>query len=106
MKVNIKIVEKLIETYLGKHVVDKVTGMKGVATSFSMDLFGCVQFLVVRTGISKSKTEDEMTSWWFDVTRLTVTSARRVMPLPDYDKHYLVSGEKGAATKPAQHKQP
>jgi hypothetical protein len=84
---------------LGHKVTDKVTGFKGIVSSIAFDLYGCIQAIVtpeVKKG--EVKVED---SRWFDVQRLTVTSKKPVMPMPDYDKGYVAEGSKGAAPKPA-----
>ena len=88
-------IEKHIET-LGKPVQDKVTGLSGIVTSVSFDLYGCVQ-AVITPYADGSKLNDSM---WLDVTRLKITSEERVMDLPDYSKGYIAEGRKGCAEKP------
>lgn len=62
---------------LGFKVQDKVSGFKGIATSASFDLYGCVQILI-RPQLKKDETKlaDAM---WLDLNRLKVTSKVRVM---------------------------
>lgn len=77
---------------LGKKVQDKVTMTKGVVTSISFDLYGCVQ-AIVNPGIDKAGASRD--SQWFDISRLKVTSDKPVMEVPTFG---LV---KGPAAKPA-----
>ena len=81
---------------LGKKVKDKVTGVKGVVTSMSFDLYGCVQAIVVPT----TKDNTVANGSWFDVTRLTVTSKNPVMDIPNFNQGYIAEGRKGPADKP------
>jgi len=83
---------------LGMKVTDKVTGFKGVVTSISFDLYGCIQAIVTPEAGNDGKQEE---SRWFDVRRLTVTSKAPVMTLPNYEYGYVAEGRKGAADKPA-----
>ena len=62
---------------LGFSIKDKVTGMEGVATSASFDLSGCVQILLRP---KKQKDKDKLPeAMWFDLSRLQITSKKRVM---------------------------
>jgi len=83
---------------LGQTVKDKVTGFKGVVTSISFDLYGCIQAVVMPPTGENSKQEDGR---WYDVARLTITSSERAMPVPDYGNVSVADGEKGPAEKPA-----
>ena len=83
---------------MGKQVIDKVTGFKGIATSLSFDLYGCVQVAVTPKA---DKGREYGVGQWFDVTRLEVLKDKRVMDIPDYSKGYIAEGRKGAADKPA-----
>lgn len=79
--------------YLGLIVEDKVTGIKGVVTSISFDLYGCVQALV-DPGIDKNgKTQDRH---WMDLVRLDVIKKKPVITNPF--EGMLVG--KGPAEKP------
>ena len=73
---------------LGLKCKDKVTGFKGVITSISFDLYGCVQ-AVVNPEISEDGNRQD--SAWYDVNRLTITSKTPVMQRPDFD-YCLVKG--------------
>ena len=87
--------------FLGLTVKDKVTGFKGVATSISFDLYGCIQALV-NPGLDNNKKTQDQT--WFDVARLEVISKKPVMELPSYlkqDGHVIVNNViKGPSEKP------
>lgn len=74
--------ETIIAKYLGMPVKDKVLGIKGVVTSVCFDLYGCVQ-ADVHPGLDKSGKPMESRGW-YDVSRLEITSTKRVMPLPDF----------------------
>jgi len=83
---------------LGLDVEDRVTGFKGVVTSISFDLFGCIQ-AVVNPGTDKEgKVRD---SHYFDVNRLEILSHTPVMRLPDFDLGPIAEGRHGPAEKPA-----
>jgi len=82
---------------LGVKVMDKVTGYKGVVTSISFDLFGCIQAVVTPEAGEAGKQEE---SRWFDVARLKVTGKKPVMGLPNYEYGYVAAVSKGAAEKP------
>jgi len=82
---------------LGFKVKDKVTGFKGVITSLSFDLYGCIQYVVTPSTDEKGKQQDGR---WFDVTRLEVLSTKPVMEQPKFEKAYVAAGKKGAAEKP------
>lgn len=81
---------------LGLKVKDRVTGFKGVVTSLSFDLYGCIQAIVTPQANSKG---DKADSEWFDVTRLEVTDDKPVMALPDFERGYIATGKKGASNK-------
>jgi len=82
---------------LGCKVKDRVTGMKGVVSSISFDLYGCIQ-AIVNPGINKEGLPQEC--HWFDVSRLSVTSSTPVMKVPDFDFGTVAEGNKGPAEKP------
>lgn len=86
---------------LGHKVEDRVTGLKGVVTTVTFDLYGCIQALV-HSGIDKA-TGKPREQHWFDVARLRVTSTTRVMPRPDFlhTPATIAAGGKGPAEKPA-----
>ena len=82
---------------LGLRAEDKVTGFKGVVTSVSFDLFGCLQ-VVLTPAVDKNgaKTLGE----WFDVARLTITGKTPVMEVPNFDYGVQAEGRQGASEKP------
>lgn len=85
---------------LGYRVRDRVTRVEGVVVSVSFDLFGCIQAIVNR-GFDKDGKQLE--SQWFDVARLEVIDAVRVMNPPTFDwtPAAIAAGEKGPAEKPS-----
>lgn len=82
---------------LGMEVKDKVTGMRGVVTSLSFDLYGCVQVIVTpvidKEGVLK-------TGVWFDIARLDITGKKPVMDVPNFEIGAVAKGLKGGAAKP------
>jgi hypothetical protein len=80
---------------LGHKVVDKVTGMKGVVTSISFDLYGCIQAVITPAIDEKELKPRE--GHWYDVQRLKVTSREPVMAVPTF------SVESGPERKPIPH---
>jgi len=85
---------------LGLRVGDKVTGLTGVVTSISFDLYGCVQ-AIVNPGLVEGKLADSV---WFDVARLKVLDPTPVMDLPDFEHGPVAEGKKGPAEKPTLNK--
>ena len=85
---------------LGHRVQDSVTGFKGVATSVSFDLYGCIQILV-NPGMDKDGKLQDQT--WFDSNRLEVLPDGPVMERPqfEYTPENIAAGDKGPAEKPA-----
>jgi hypothetical protein len=83
---------------LGVKVEDRVTGMKGVITSISFDLYGCVQ-AVINPGLDKDeKPRDGM---WMDVARFKVLDTTPVMARPDFiGDTKQAAGLQGPAEKP------
>lgn len=82
---------------LGYEVEDKVTGFKGIITSISFDLYGCVQAIVLPKVDKDAKIPDPR---WFDLPRLKITSKKPVMEQPRFHDKRVVEGRKGAAEKP------
>ena len=78
---------------LGKKVKDRVTGMEGIATSVSFDLYGCIQVLI-HPGLKDDGTPRE--TRWFDSNRLTVTNDVPVMEPPSF----IAGADKGPEAKP------
>jgi hypothetical protein len=83
---------------LGKKAKDRVTGFKGVISSVSFDLYGCIQAAITPPVDKNGETTGGQ---WFDVTRLEVNTGNPVMAVPDFDAGYVADGLKGAAEKPA-----
>jgi hypothetical protein len=83
---------------LGLPVEDKVTKFKGVVTSVSFDVYGCVQ-CIVQPAVSKDNKPSD--SHWFDWKRLTVTSKKHALKPMPFD-NMTVGQERGPAAKPAQ----
>lgn len=82
---------------LGKKAVDSVTGFKGVVTSLSFDLYGCIQVVLTPAADKKEGIKD---GHWFDVQRIEITDSKPVMALPDFVSGYVSEDKKGAAEKP------
>ena len=82
--------------YLGLEAEDKVTGFKGIVTTLSFDLYGCIQVIV-----SPKAAEDGRIPHgeWFDIARLRILSDEPVMESPDYTEGYVTTGKKGCALK-------
>lgn len=68
---------------LGLRATDKVTGYKGVISSVCFDLYGCVQASL--TPPAKEGDQELKHGHWFDVQRLDVELAERVMKVPDFE---------------------
>ncbi len=90
---------------LGHKAKDKVTGVDGIVTTVTFDLYGCIQVLL-HLGVDKElKVRDQI---WLDVNRLETISldAERVMPVPekfvliDDMAHLRVDHDAGPAEKP------
>lgn len=82
---------------LGFKVEDTVTGLTGVVTSISFDLYGCIQ-AVINPGLDKDGKHQDC--HWYDVSRLAVTSKKPVMDVPNFDVGNAAEGRQGAADKP------
>jgi hypothetical protein len=90
---------------LGHRVKDTVTGLEGVVTSITFDLYGCVQ-AIVHPGLDKDGKPRE--TLWFDVARLARISTHPVMDPPDFwgvtREQAITDGVKGAADRPPEMK--
>lgn len=82
---------------LGCKARDRVTGIEGVVTSVSFDLYGCIQAVMTMKADEKGEYN---VSPWFDVTRLDVAYHNPVMTRPNFAMGYIAEGKKGAAEKP------
>ena len=90
-----------LESYteiLGLKGKDKITGLEGVLTSVSFDLYGCIQ-VVLHPGLDdKGKFHD---STWFDINRIELLPDSRVMKPPVIKPNESVfDHDSGAAEKP------
>jgi hypothetical protein len=63
------------EDIIGRQVKDKITGFAGIVTGFVKYISGCNQALVV----AKTGKDGEEKSHWFDVQRLDVQRAPRIV---------------------------
>ncbi len=78
---------------LGHEVQDKITKQKGVCSSISFDLYGCIQAAITP---KVNKDGERHTSYWYDVSRLKVlNNKKRVMTLPNYDFGPVAEGKHG-----------
>jgi len=84
---------------LGKTATDKVTGFKGIVTSISFDLFGCIQVILTPSVDKEGKAVD---SRWLDVGRLKISPKKPVIDAPDFGQGYIAEGKKGGFDKPIQ----
>lgn len=82
---------------LGLKGKDKITGFSGIIDSICFDLYGCIQVSLKPPMDNDGKIPD---GFWFDVTRLDITSDKRAMDSPDFYKGYVAEGKKGPASKP------
>ena len=81
---------------LGRKATDRVTGFKGVISTISHDLYGCIQ-AVLQPPIGKDgKSEGR----WFDVSRLKVEDGKPVMDRPNWNFGLVAEGKQGPAEKP------
>lgn len=82
---------------LGKTARERVTGIKGIITSVSFDLYGCVQ-VTLHSGLDKDSKPIEQ--FWWDMKRIEITDHNRVMPAPEFVR--METGKEiGAAEKPS-----
>ena len=88
---------------LGRRGIDQITGFKGVVTSVTFDLYGCIQVILTPV-VKKDGTIPD--GRWFDIQRIRLSDKAPVMEVPDFVTPSTVSeGRKGAAPKPSQHRQ-
>lgn len=83
---------------------DIVTGWKGVITTVSFDLYGCVQAVVTPPA---EPGKEYRGGNWFDVNRLVLAEGPPVMPRPLFDSIEVgaTAGKtRGSAEKPAWRK--
>lgn len=87
---------------LGLHGKDRVTGFEGVISTVSFDLYGCCQIVLVpKAKKNEGKLENGL---WFDVNRVEITSAKRVMDVPQFAarERKPANYDRGPAEKPAR----
>lgn len=89
-------IEKHLEL-LGMEVEDKVTGLRGIVSSVSFDLYGCIQAIITQKVKEDGTVPDTR---WFDVPRLKVINKKPVIDLPNFNIEYVAKGKKGSAEKP------
>ena len=93
---------KLIKKHLallGFKVEDKISGFKGVISSVSFDLYGCVQ-VCIDPGLAKDGKLG--TSYWFDVSRLKILSKKAIIKQPNFEEGKQAEGDQGCAVKPGK----
>ena len=81
---------------LGQKVRCKTTGISGVVTSVSFDLYGCIQAVVQPPANADNTVPAGV---WCDVNRLEI-SGGRVMNTPNFDHQIIADGDHGPAAKP------
>lgn len=79
--------------FLGFPARDRVTGFRGVVTTISFDLYGCVQVVLQPEVDDKGAVPEGR---WYDINRV-VTEGERKMSPPE-----VWTDEKGPAEKPAR----
>lgn len=86
--------------WLGRRVREKVTGARGVITSVSFDLYGCVHGLL--TPARKPDGDKEHDSIWYDVKRLEADPEQDAAKVLEPPRYFLVAPglENGPADKP------
>lgn len=82
---------------LGLRVKDKISGVDGIITSVSFDLYGCIQATINRGLNEKGEMHD---GFWFDVCRLDILDKKPIMNVPNFDRGYVAEGRQGSADKP------
>ncbi len=87
---------------LGCAATDRVTGARGILTSVSFDLYGCLQYVIQPPHTPDGKPSDGR---WFDKCRLDIDRRKGrgagIRP-PDFDLPPYSDGFKGAADKPGK----
>lgn len=64
---------------LGRRIKDKISGVEGIATSVSFDLYGC-EMVIINRGLDKDGKHHENS--WYDVGRIEVLDGNVVMTNP------------------------
>ena len=81
---------------LGRIGTDKVSGFKGVVSSISHDLYGCVQVILAPRVDKDGKKPD---AHWFDVSRIEL-EGEPVMERPNWELGPVAEGRHGPSEKP------
>ena len=71
---------------LGKKGKDKITGFKGIITSVSFDLYGCIQVILNPGKVGKDRLIIPTTNL-IDLNRIEIVEDRKVMQA-DFSKDY------------------
>ena len=82
---------------LGFKAKDAVTGFKGVITSLSFDLYGCIQVVITPPVDDKGEV---IGGQWFDISRIITSGKNPVMAVPNFSDGAIARGEKGCSNKP------
>lgn len=90
-------VENHLNRLLGFKVKDRVTGLTGVVTSVSFELYGCIQ-AIVNPGLDKDNKPSD--TYWFDINRLEILSDKPVMNQPNFSYGPQAEAEQGCGEKP------
>ena len=81
---------------LGLEAQDKVSGLKGIVTSVSFELYGCVQVIITPKAVKNERKSGQ----WYDVSRLKILKKTPVMKRPNFDYGPVARGEQGCSNKP------
>lgn len=73
-------IEKYFDT-LGRKATDKITGVDGVITSLSFDLYGCITCILTPHIKDNDK---NIEAKWYDIQRLDIDYNDKVMHSPDF----------------------
>ena len=84
---------------LGLKVKDRVTGIEGIVTTVSFDLFGCIQAIITPPVKEDGKRID---GWWYDVRRIEILWHTPVMEVPNFKVGLVADSRKGPADKPVK----
>ena len=81
---------------LGLKVEDKVTNIKGIVTSISFDLYGCIQATISPI----VENNENKTIYWYDISRLKILNKKPVMKRPNFEHGNQAEGKHGCCDKP------
>ena len=87
---------------LGLKAKDKITGLTGIITCISFDLYGCIQ-VILNPGMKDDGTLGE--NVWFDISRMEILTKKPVIKVPDFLEEDELnnkesSGDHGPELKP------